>query len=827
MAFDAGAIVGKVNLETGEFTANLTGAISKTNDMTKSMLGAQIQFALLEKAIGAVTGLLKNSLASWTKQEDAMAQTEARLKSTGNAAGLTAEEIYGLSTAMQEQTTYADEDVLAMENLLLTFTNVGGPVFKNATQAIVDMSTALGQDLNSSAQLVGRALQDPIRGMIQLRRSGITFTDSQKEMIKELMRAGKLQEAQGIILAELEKKFGGAAAAAKDTFGGAIKSMNNSLDDAQEVIGKALAPTIQEFVTGAIMPAVEWIKKIDGNTVKLVVGFGAAVAATFAVGKAIQAVSNMLKAGISPLQGVLMALAAIGAVIAVVNEGMARARTIHGELADAYMKEYLAIDGQVKSYNELKNKTNLTKKEKSDLIKVESALKTQLGESSAFIRDQSGKWIVNANSVNKYKKERLDLAVRELKAQIAVSTQENKHAKEREAYWPVYKALLTRVGTGQATVQEKLTATWLMGKYQFGMFASMAENELFVMRELSDTTEKLSNSKEQLTVLTTEGVAAAVEYKNAQDETTTSQLKNTAVTDEQIKAEEDLASIRRENALEFMTEQQREVAAVYDKMEIMRNAGATEYEVDQYYVSKIAEINKKYADKAAQAWADSVNKISDTVNAVTGAVGMAWGAIEGVWGQALQNEETELDNKYAADKARIEATITDETQKAAALAALDAEYDKKKRALQKKQWALDKASKISGAIMGTAQAVVSALAVFPPWVGIALAAVVGALGAVQIGMIAAEPMPAFAGGGMASPGLAMVGEKGPEIVRFERPAQVYTAEETSEMLAGAGGRGAIDVRQPLIIQIDSSPIYRGLLLASRDRIAMIDGRAVV
>ena len=42
--------------------------------------------------------------------------------------------------------------------------------------------------------------------------------------------------------------------------------------------------------------------------------------------------------------------------------------------------------------------------------------------------------------------------------------------------------------------------------------------------------------------------------------------------------------------------------------------------------------------------------------------------------------------------------------------------------------------------------------------------------------------PPFARGGQALPGLAMVGEQGPEIVRFNTPGQVYTAAETRAML---------------------------------------------
>jgi tape measure domain-containing protein len=46
-----------------------------------------------------------------------------------------------------------------------------------------------------------------------------------------------------------------------------------------------------------------------------------------------------------------------------------------------------------------------------------------------------------------------------------------------------------------------------------------------------------------------------------------------------------------------------------------------------------------------------------------------------------------------------------------------------------------------------------------------------------------NPIPGYANGGMAGPGLAMVGERGPELVRFNRPGQVINANDTRSMLA--------------------------------------------
>lgn len=54
--------------------------------------------------------------------------------------------------------------------------------------------------------------------------------------------------------------------------------------------------------------------------------------------------------------------------------------------------------------------------------------------------------------------------------------------------------------------------------------------------------------------------------------------------------------------------------------------------------------------------------------------------------------------------------------------------------------------------------------------------------ATKMGITGMTPPPGYAAGGYAQAGLALVGEQGPELVRFERPAQVLTAEQTRKAL---------------------------------------------
>jgi len=76
-------------------------------------------------------------------------------------------------------------------------------------------------------------------GMTALARSGIQFTEAQKEMVKGMVEANDTIGAQTIILAELERQFGGSAEAARNTLGGALASLRNAFGDLFEIAGPA------------------------------------------------------------------------------------------------------------------------------------------------------------------------------------------------------------------------------------------------------------------------------------------------------------------------------------------------------------------------------------------------------------------------------------------------------------------------------------------------------------------------------------------------------------------------------------------------------------
>lgn len=201
-------------------------------------------------ATGAVAGLglvLKDSLGEAIAAEEGQAQLAAVIKSTGGAAGVTVEKANAYAGALSEVTRYEDDTVLAAESLLLTFTNISDDIFPAVTEMALDMSTALGQDTKSSAMQLGKALNDPIKGITALTRVGVTFTAEQKKQIEALQKSGRTMEAQKIILQELQREFGGSARAAGETLAGQMDILNNRIGNIKESIGTALLPGVTQL----------------------------------------------------------------------------------------------------------------------------------------------------------------------------------------------------------------------------------------------------------------------------------------------------------------------------------------------------------------------------------------------------------------------------------------------------------------------------------------------------------------------------------------------------------------------------------------------------
>ncbi len=265
--------VNKFNAKSGETK-------TATDSMNTSVDQAGLSFArmtpLIMGVVAAVAALATASAVALNKFVDATSEAEANqaqlaaaLKSTKGASGQTIETLNAHAAALQSLTTYEDDTVNSAQAMLLTFTKVSGDIFPKATEAAADLAARMGTDLTSATMQVGKALQDPIRGISALSRAGIQFSEDQKEMIKSFVAANDIMGAQKIILGELETQFGGSAEAARATLGGAITALQNAFGNLFEVSGPAsenLRVAIEGLVKAFEDPAFQDFALFIGQT---------------------------------------------------------------------------------------------------------------------------------------------------------------------------------------------------------------------------------------------------------------------------------------------------------------------------------------------------------------------------------------------------------------------------------------------------------------------------------------------------------------------------------------------------------------------------------
>lgn len=251
------------------------GALGRfAGGMGKMAKGVGLMAGAAAVGLGAIGVVATNSLI---RIERISAQTDSVIKGTGSAAGVTTKQIEDFTTSLEDLTGIEQESIQEGANLLLTFTNIkngvgaGNDIFNQATAIMTDMSVALGTDASGSAIQLGKALNDPIKGITALTRVGVSFSEEQRTQIENMVKAGDVMGAQKVILAELNKEFGGSAEAFGNTTAGKIEKVKHAFGTVTETLMAQLLP--------AVTKAAEWLVGFTRNLVPLAEKYGPKVAA--------------------------------------------------------------------------------------------------------------------------------------------------------------------------------------------------------------------------------------------------------------------------------------------------------------------------------------------------------------------------------------------------------------------------------------------------------------------------------------------------------------------------------------------------------------------
>lgn len=215
-------------------------------------------------AVTAITDYISDAIQAAANWEVINAQTEARIKSTGGSARVSAGQIHEMAQSLEAVTATQAESIQEGANLLLSFKSIrneageGNNVFDRSVATMVDLARAMGTDTTSAALQLGKALENPSIGLTALRRSGVSFTESQVDLIKSLVESGNQLEAQKIILNEVNSQFGGSGAAYASTLSGQLYLLGDAFGDVGEGIATSFLPlfkTVVAFLKDNVVPA--------------------------------------------------------------------------------------------------------------------------------------------------------------------------------------------------------------------------------------------------------------------------------------------------------------------------------------------------------------------------------------------------------------------------------------------------------------------------------------------------------------------------------------------------------------------------------------------
>ena len=242
----------KVGADASQFEKAMNGVKSRLTGLNV-MVGGMMAFKALSASIAAVgnaAGTAARGMMSLIKAGEEAKTEEARLRNVvkqmgiyGNAADTVTDRLLSQADALELLTGVDGEVITMTQSMLATFrdlagtANVTGGAFDRATQAAIDLAATGFGEARSNAIMLGKALQDPERGLTSLRRTG-ALTTAQIDKIKTSFETtGDRAKYMDDVLSAIETQVKGTAAATADS----TVRMGKAFDQLREEIGKPIS----------------------------------------------------------------------------------------------------------------------------------------------------------------------------------------------------------------------------------------------------------------------------------------------------------------------------------------------------------------------------------------------------------------------------------------------------------------------------------------------------------------------------------------------------------------------------------------------------------
>lgn len=254
--FSIEAVISMIDRVTGPMKT-ATGSVNRFSNAARnsvSRVGNVIRGFLPVISAGLMLKFANDSIKAWNESQSALANVNAGLKSTNNAIGISSKQFQDMAAKSQSVGIFEDDSILQNATAqLLTFGNIGKQNFERIQNAAMDVTAKLkginatGEDLRGISIMMGKAMDNPVKGMAAMRRVGISFSDSEVNAVKSMMAHNDIIGSQNLMLKAIERQYGGTNEALRQTDAGMERAAQNKLGDVMERVGQQLVPAKLQF----------------------------------------------------------------------------------------------------------------------------------------------------------------------------------------------------------------------------------------------------------------------------------------------------------------------------------------------------------------------------------------------------------------------------------------------------------------------------------------------------------------------------------------------------------------------------------------------------
>lgn len=246
--------------------ADAKAAIANFDKIGKAAEGMGRKFSALKSglALGAVAVATKAVFDAFAGAKEAAQATRVldnQIKNLGTSGKAAFSGAADFAQTLGNNIGVDDDAIKPVLSKLASFPDAfkkgsdGADAMKRATAAAFDLQAIGIGDAGSNIVQIGKALTDPVKGMAALNKSGVSFSAETKKQIANLVKQGKLGQAQKLLLAGIETNAKGAAAAATTP----VEKLKVAAQNLAEGLAGKVLPMVNQmatYFTDKVLPAV-------------------------------------------------------------------------------------------------------------------------------------------------------------------------------------------------------------------------------------------------------------------------------------------------------------------------------------------------------------------------------------------------------------------------------------------------------------------------------------------------------------------------------------------------------------------------------------------